>query len=115
MPFPEDGSVPPPRLLRTTGARHEFLTARRLPGGAKAYSIATPRVAAAAGSLTGARARRRALELTAMAARISPSEAATRLRVADFRSGGERTWEAVAYLVSAFQATQMACFPGQER
>jgi hypothetical protein len=111
MPFAEDGSAPAPRLLRTVGGRHEFVTARKVSAGARAYAIASPLIPSANGALTGARARQRALELTAMAGRISPSNAATRLRVADFRSQDDPPWEAAAYLLSAFQATQMACFP----
>jgi hypothetical protein len=111
MPFAQDGSPPAPRFLRTVGGRHEFVTARISLPGARAYAIATPMVDRDAATLTGPRAQARALELTKLAARIRPSDAATRLRVADFHTTDDRPWEAAAYLLSAFQATQMACFP----
>jgi len=111
MPFAEDGSPPAPRLLRTVGDRQEFVTGLRRQGGLQGYAIASPLIEVSPGSLKGSRARQRAKQLSALASRISPSNAAIRLRVADFRSNDDRTWEAAAYLLSAFQATQMACFP----
>lgn len=111
MPFAQDNSPPAPRFLRTVGGRHEFVTARISPPNARAYAIATPLVDRGASTVTGARARERALALTALAARIRPSDAATRLRIASFHTVDDRPWEAAAYLLSAFQATQMACFP----
>jgi hypothetical protein len=111
MPFAQAGSPPAPRFLRTVNGRHEFVTARVSLPGARAYAIASPLVDRSASTLTGPRAQERALTLTALAAKIRPSDAATRLRVASFHAVDDRPWEAAAYLVSSFQATQMACFP----
>ena len=108
LPFAEDGSAPEPRLLRKVGDRLEFVTGLTRPG-AHSYAIAGPLIAAPA--LKGHRARERAADLAVLAGRISPTRAATRLRIADFRSPDERPWQAGAYLISAFQATQMARFP----
>ncbi|MGA8744329.1 MAG: hypothetical protein WB507_00500 [Solirubrobacterales bacterium] len=111
MPFAEDGSPSASRLLRTVGGRQEYVTGGLRKGGVRAYAISSPLIDAPPGSLKGSRARERANELSALASRISPSNAAIRLRVADLRSHDDRPWEAAAYLLSAFQATQMACFP----
>jgi hypothetical protein len=111
MPFAQDGSPPAPRFLRTIDGRHEFVTARISLPGVRPYTIATPQVDRGASTLTGPRARERALELTELAARIRASNAAERLRVTSFHTTDDRPWEAAAYLLSAFQATQMACFP----
>ena len=110
LPFAPDGSPPEPRLLRTVNGRHEFVTGLQRPD-ASTYAIAAPLVDAPPESLQGHRARERAGALAALAARICPSDAATRLRIADLRFPDERPWLAAAYLISAFQATQMARFP----